>query len=266
MNGIRKYKLDDTAFVWTIANWVTSTAQIRTLIRKAVEKDLISHGGRRHALYFCVDDTLRKQEYEYGGKKWPMARGHPLQISDMIDRLKTEFGISFNGSVVNVYSKIKSWIWWHTDQQVGVGQCVGTVSFGRTGTLEFRKMKSEQEKGDKSENPIELAIDCEDGMLLVMGPGVNERYQHRVHFPTEEQIEEAKAKFGKFGWERMNITLHWHSDPNVEKHAMNIEPSSSLWTLAEGESKEPTPDLNSRHPNSFKRSSQPKVLKLESKS
>lgn len=246
-----------------------STAQPRTQIRKAVEKDLVSHGGRRHALYFCVNDELRKQVWEYGGKQWPMGKGHPAPISDMIARLKTELGLSFNGSVVNVYSKLKSWIWWHSDLQEGVGHCVSTVSFGRTGTLEFRKMKTDEEKDDKSENPIELTIDCEDGMLLVMGPGVNERYQHRVHFPTKEQIEDAKERFGKFGWERENITLHWHTDPAVEEHAMNIDPASPLFTLGlEGEptAREDTPDLNPRHPNSFKRSEQPEVLKPKTKS
>lgn len=73
--------------------------------------------------------------------------------------------------------------------------------------------KKENEKSDEYKevgNDTVLRVPCHDGTLCIMGPGVNQYYQHRIDCPTQEEIEQSINKFGNIN--RENLTLHWHFD------------------------------------------------------
>lgn len=213
--------------------------------RKLCEKDLMKHGNRRHALYFNINDSgLNKKFYRYGNKDWPMSNGIPDIIQNkLLNKIMKQFGILFNGIVYNVYTSKKSHIWWHTDLQPGIGDVICTFSTGRTEYLQFRAMhkrvirgnndqqkKVNQEKVEnKEENECILSVPCHHGTLVIMSPGVNEFYQHRVAIPTEKQLNEAMDKFGCI--DRENTTMHFHFDESKYNNYLNLDSHAPLSTI-----------------------------------
>ena len=220
-------------------------------MRKLSEKDLMKHGNRRHALYFDVAESgLDKRIYRYGQKNWPMSNKIPEIVKDkLLYKIANEFGIFINGIVYNVYTSKKSHIWWHTDLQPGIGDAICTFSTGRTAYLEFRamhnsvlrgkeleKQKEEQKLNDEQEQEQELKenecilrVPCHNGTLLIMSPGVNEFYQHRVSVPTEYELNVAINVHGCI--DRENTTMHFHFDENKYDRYLNIDPNGGLATI-----------------------------------
>mmetsp|Transcript_67038 Transcript_67038/g.106606 ORF Transcript_67038/g.106606 Transcript_67038/m.106606 type:complete len:240 (-) Transcript_67038:10-729(-) len=218
--------------------------------RKLCGNDLMKHGNRRHALYFNIKDAaINKKTYRYGKQDWPMNNGIPAVMqSKLLDKIRTQFGILFNGIVFNVYTSKHSHIWWHTDLQPGVGDIICTFSTGRTDHLQFRAMhksvdrdlqkersksispepslKAESKEESGSENEIVLNVPCHHGTLVIMGPGVNQFYQHRVDVATEQQLQEAVDAFGCI--DRENTTMHFHFDESKRDYLLNLEQDSAL--------------------------------------
>ena len=209
--------------------------------RKLCDKDLMKHGNRRHALYFNIKDSgLNKQVYRYGKKDWPMSNGIPeIMQNKILDKLYKQFGIMMNGIVYNVYTSKKSHIWWHTDLQPGIGDIICTFSTGRTEYLQFRAMHKrvirgkdlnkviDENKEDKDEeNECVLTVPCHHGTLVIMSPGVNEYYQHRVAMPTEKQLNAAIQTFGCI--DRENTTMHFHFDESKYDNYLNLASDSAL--------------------------------------
>ena len=216
--------------------------------RKLCDKDLMKHGNRRHALYFNIKDSgLNKQFYRYGKKDWPMSNGIPdIMQNKLLDKLYKQFGIMMNGIVYNVYTSKKSHIWWHTDLQPGIGDIICTFSTGRSEYLQFRPMHKRVVRGKDVEKIIDenkenreineeiavkeneciLSVKCDHGTLIIMTPGVNEYYQHRVAMPTENQINEAIEKFGCI--DRENTTMHFHFDESKYDNYLNLASDSAL--------------------------------------
>jgi len=230
-------------FVMAIHNFLSpeESTLYQTQSRKQCESDLMKHGGRRHALYFDIKDGgLQKRTYRYGQQDWPMNNGIPPLQQRLLTKIKEELGILFNGIVFNVYSSRKSHIWWHTDLQPGIGDVVCTFSTGRSERLEFRAMhkpviRGEDEHGMKQnvqtassvqkrtvqENEIVLSVPCHHGTLLIMSPGVNQYYQHRVDVPTKTQLDAAMEEFGSIN--RENTTMHFHFDETKQQSHLNVQ-------------------------------------------
>ena len=184
-----------------------------------------------------------------------MKKGIPLIVKPLILRLLNEYGISMNGIVYNVYSSKKSHIWWHTDLQPGIADIVVTLTTGRTAILEFREMFikpnhthkqniNENEKNNDSdnnndndndndsnennklkENEIISRVCCKHGTLVIMGPGVNYNFQHRIDIPTENELLNAMKTFGNI--DRENITFHYHFNQTIHKQSfLNFNPAN----------------------------------------
>ena len=245
--------INKSHFVLAIHNFLSpeESTLYQKRCRKLSERDLMKHGGRRHALYFDVKDGgLKKRTYRYGQQDWPMNNGIPQIQKDLLAKIEKEFGILFNGIVFNVYSSRKSHIWWHTDLQPGIGDVVCTFSTGRTEHLQFRAMhkpviRGEDEQnlmngvqsvskqnamenvnGTNKENEIVLNVPCHHGTLLIMSPGVNQFYQHRVDVPTESQLEVAMKEFQSV--DRENTTMHFHFDETKQHSHLNLELGGGL--------------------------------------
>ena len=232
--------IDRKHYVICIHNFLSSKASTfyQTQTRKLCESDLMRHGYRRHALYFNVNDKLNKRIYRYDKQDWPMNNGIPDLIqSELLNKIQNEFGIALNGVVYNDYASKKSQIWWHTDLQPGIGDIVCTFSTGRSERLEFRPMhkavargkeraKIVENKVKEAEQECVLSVDCHHGTLVIMTPGVNEYYQHRVSEPTETQLIEAREKYGRI--DRENTTMHFHFDENKYDRYSNLDNEGGL--------------------------------------
>lgn len=235
-------------YVICIHNFLTSKESTiyQRDTRKLCDKDLMKHGNRRHALYFNIKDSgLNKRFYRYGKKDWPMNNGIPDIMQNMLmDKLCQQFGIMMNGIVYNVYTSKKSHIWWHTDLQPGIADIICTFSTGRTEYLQFRPMHkqvirgkhnvqqlekqmiNDKEEKVEKENECVLTVPCYHGTLVIMSPGVNEYYQHRVAIPTEKQLNQAIETFGCI--DRENTTMHFHFDDNKIDSYVNLASDSKL--------------------------------------
>ncbi len=62
---IETFALPSNHHIFAIHNWIpyNEALELRTILSKTCEKDLMKHGNRRHSLYFDVCDTLNKETY-----------------------------------------------------------------------------------------------------------------------------------------------------------------------------------------------------------
>jgi len=200
---------------------VSQADSLRQNLRVQTSSLMKKHGTRKHALFFDVHDELAKKTYRYGQRDWPMQQGIPPMVNEVVlQKLEREFGLFFNGVVYNSYENPKSEIWWHSDLQDGIGDIVATISTGRSAYLDFRVMhkpcsrKLRYEKPISHDDDVVCSVPCHHGTLVIMGPGVNNFYQHRVLPPNEQSMEKAISEFGSCN--RENLTLHYHFEQTAE--------------------------------------------------
>ncbi len=110
--------------------------------------------------------------YTYSGLRHP-AREVPIAAQRVIDRATREVGESFNQALVTSYKDGGDAISWHSDNEaeLGHGPVIASVSLGATRRFRMRARWT-------TRPPVEIALT--DGMLLVMGAGVQFQWQHEI--------------------------------------------------------------------------------------
>ncbi|ETO08657.1 hypothetical protein RFI_28730 [Reticulomyxa filosa] len=348
------YVLSPEHYIYCIHNWIDykEGQSVRKTLRKIAEPDLMRHGNRRHTLYFDAMETkdLTKHYYRYGNKDWPMIQNIPAEFKAIKDNITQKLNIDLNGIVYNVYTSKHSCIWWHTDLQEGIGDCVCTLTFGRTGYLQFRKMNSPLPYRPKSTHPQELptlplermamatdaseskkstvdkdilsqdeaslkqeqhdtntkakksikkkdalkgdmtaraavtgtvittvimqmqmksqiqvkvnvhvtmvmmvllTVPCRHGTLCIMGPGINEHFQHRINVPSRQELDAALQEFQSI--DRENLTFHFHFDTDVTQTVKNWDTSYSIFEDHNSQSTPKFQDLLNASKESYSR-------------
>ncbi len=147
----------------------TSATLFGALDTLPFERRMIRMFGREipepRTTYACGD------RYTYSGIQHE-ARTVPWPVQMVIDRAEHEIGERFNQGLVTRYANGNEAIGLHSDDEpeLGVDPVVASVSFGATRRFKMR--------GPAAVRAVEIALT--DGMLLVMGAGVQRRWKHEI--------------------------------------------------------------------------------------
>ncbi len=112
--------------------------------------------------------------YTYSGIQHP-ARAIPRQVQAVANRVEHELGELFNTLLVTRYADGRDAIGWHADneRELGVDPVIASVSLGATRRFRIRYPGRAMPE-----------FDLTDGMLLVMGAGVQARCLHQIPYQS----------------------------------------------------------------------------------
>ena len=109
--------------------------------------------------------------YTYGAISHP-ARPLPPLLQSLLQRVCDATGYAFNAVLCNRYANGNDSVGWHSDDDypVGATAAVASLSFGATRTFEVHPISS----------GLGQALALHAGDLLVMAPGVQRTWLHRI--------------------------------------------------------------------------------------
>lgn len=109
--------------------------------------------------------------YTYSGLTLTGA-GFPPVLQRLRERLAVELGVEFNALLANLYRDGSDTMGWHSDDEPELGRdpIIASITLGAERSFKFRP------KGGGASWGIEL----EHGSLLLMGAGVQSRWQHAL--------------------------------------------------------------------------------------
>ena len=127
--------------------------------------------------------TDRTEPYTYGRGRGE--RTYTPQEADIVDsvkvlvaaRLSTTFDVCF----CNMYVDGHDHLGWHADDspEMDDARPIAVVSFGASREIQFRR-KQDPDARTKKGSPSEGAILLKSGDLLVMAPGMQDMWEHRI--------------------------------------------------------------------------------------
>jgi len=114
----------------------------------------------------------KASQYTYSGKTFIAEPWHP-KIASLKAQIEQQTGFQFNSALCNLYRNGQDSVAWHADDEPELGNrpCVASLSLGETRIFQLKR-KDKQGPFKK----IELAHNT----LLIMKPGVQEHWLHRV--------------------------------------------------------------------------------------
>ncbi|MDO2947142.1 alpha-ketoglutarate-dependent dioxygenase AlkB family protein [Aeromonas simiae] len=126
-------------------------------------------------------------DYRYSGLILP-ATPWPDELARLRDRVQATTGQRFNSVLLNYYRDGQDCIGWHSDDEVSLGPqpAIASLSLGATRRFLLRRRTDHGERH-------ELRLNAGD--LLLMGPGIQEAWQHAL--PRQRQLTQ----------ERINLTF-----------------------------------------------------------
>lgn len=109
--------------------------------------------------------------YTYSGLKLS-GSGFPASLENLRKRLVQISGIEFNAVLANLYRDGSDTMGWHSDDEpeLGPDPVIASVTLGASRSFKFRPKEGGSSWG----------IELEHGSLLIMGTGVQERWQHSI--------------------------------------------------------------------------------------
>jgi alkylated DNA repair dioxygenase AlkB len=122
----------------------------------------------------------------------------PLPFTALLGRLKAAAeaaaGIVFNSALLNFYRDGADSVSWHSDNEpeLGPDPVIASLSLGAMRRFDLRH---------RTERDRRVAFELQHGSILVMGPGCQTAWQHR--------IAKTKAPVGP----RINLTFRWIDRP-----------------------------------------------------
>ncbi|WET50794.1 alpha-ketoglutarate-dependent dioxygenase AlkB [Chryseobacterium indologenes] len=95
------------------------------------------------------------------------------ELLSLKERIKKEFGYSFNGVLLNLYRDHNDSVAWHRDKESRYGSrpVIASVSLGQTRNFDFRKKDHHQSK---------YSLPLAHGSLLIMKGDLQEQWEHRI--------------------------------------------------------------------------------------
>lgn len=109
--------------------------------------------------------------YTYSGLTLT-GKGFPAVLQSLRQRLVDELGFEFNALLANLYRDGSDTMGWHSDDEPELGRdpIIASITLGAERSFKFRP---------KSGGPS-WGIELEPGSLLLMGAGVQSRWQHAL--------------------------------------------------------------------------------------
>lgn len=105
------------------------------------------------------------------------------RLLDLKSGIENVAGTAFNSVLVNYYRNGQDSVSWHSDDEAELGEhpIIASLSLGVTRRFELRHRHKKVQK---------VVCDLSSGSLLVMGPGVQEHWQHQI--PKQPAINEGR--------------------------------------------------------------------------
>tara|TARA_B100001057_G_C22721103_1_gene899725 strand:+ start:277 stop:843 length:567 start_codon:yes stop_codon:yes gene_type:complete len=149
-----------------------------------VGKESIKRQERRKTIWLSNDPNLT---FEYSGKIMS-SNPIPLYLKPVLKKIKKDFGINFDGILINYYINGKTNMGYHSDPIDKWDNNFIIISLGSTRKFIFR------EKENK-ENKFEYIFN--NGDLIYMYDDCQERYEHSVRKGNIENDERISLVFKK---------------------------------------------------------------------
>lgn len=110
--------------------------------------------------------------YTYSGKTFVAESWHP-EILKIRNEINEATGYTFNSALCNLYRDGKDSVAWHADDEPELGHLaiIASFSLGETRPFQLRKKADHQQT-------FKLPLNHND--LIIMGPGVQNHWQHQV--------------------------------------------------------------------------------------
>jgi len=124
----------------------------------------------------------KASRYTYSGKTFDAEPWHP-KIAALKTLVEQQAGFQFNSALCNLYRDGQDSVAWHADDETELGNspCVASFSLGEARTFQLKR-KDKQGSLKK--------IELTHNSLLIMKPGVQEHWLHRV--PKTQQAKGAR--------------------------------------------------------------------------
>lgn len=157
-------------------NWLEAQPADALLARAIAEtpwrQDMISIAGTRLALprlqnWFGPPNT----SYSYSGIRLA-ATAFPDWMETVRASVEESTGHAFNRALVNYYRDGRDSVDWHADDEASLGPepLIASVSLGVERDFQLRHTGTNKK----------LSITLPHGSLLLMGPGIQQHWQHRI--------------------------------------------------------------------------------------
>lgn len=153
---------DALARLWRELDW--SQREITLYGRRVMQPRLVAWYGDAGAVYSYSGLTLQPLPW------------HPL-LQDLRERTEFRIGRRFNAVLANAYRDGRDSMGWHADNEKELGPRPVLASLSLGAPRRFLLRPVNRGTGKKAE-PFELTL--ENGSLLVMKAGCQQRYQHAL--------------------------------------------------------------------------------------
>jgi len=109
----------------------------------------------------------------------------PPCVAQLRSNLEEETGIDFNSCLANHYRSGSDSVDWHADDEAILGQepVVASVSLGAERIFQLRHCQTRQR----------FDLSLPHGSLLLMGPGIQEYWQHKI--PKTKYLQQSRVNF-----------------------------------------------------------------------
>lgn len=170
---------DLLARLWRELAW--SQREIMLYGRRVLQPRLVAWYGDAAAVY------------SYSGLTLEPAPWHPL-LQDLRRRLEAGTGYRFNAVLANAYRDGRDSMGWHADneKELGPQPVIASLSLGAPRRFLLRAARGTTGAGEKS-----IGMTLENGSLLLMKAGCQQRYQH------------ALPRTARTSGLRINLTYRW---------------------------------------------------------
>jgi alkylated DNA repair dioxygenase AlkB len=150
------------ARLWSELDW--SQREISLYGRRVMQPRLVAWYGEAGAVYSYSGLTLQPLPW------------HPL-LQSLRERIESHTGCRFNAVLANAYRDGRDSMGWHADNEKELGPRPVLASLSLGAPRRFLLRPVNRAAGKKTES-IELIL--ENGSLLVMKAGCQQRYQHAL--------------------------------------------------------------------------------------
>lgn len=107
--------------------------------------------------------------YGYAGRDFQPMPWHPL-LQDWAAQLSVFLRQPFNSVLANWYRQGQDKMGWHSDDEPELGPIIAMISLGACRELAFRRRQGQ----------ARFTVSLPAGSLLVMGPGLQQQWQHSL--------------------------------------------------------------------------------------
>lgn len=130
--------------------------------------------------------NLYDRPYTYGrgaGERTYEAKQSHQFIDTGREILRKEIGQTLEGCFLNMYGTRRDWLGWHSDDDPGINheKPIAVITLGQGREIQWREIFQQPSDTNKKGSYGEIHTQMlESGSLFLMGPGMQDTYQHRI--------------------------------------------------------------------------------------